>query len=550
MAGHPEPLTTWRGCALYAKSLLEHAQLDPNLHPHLQAFQSAVTLLLSQDAAAPPAFPPAAQPAPAQAAYAQPAQTPPPAAQAAYAEPAQTPPPAAQEPAPMQASPWAAQEPSPPAQVQASPWGAQAPAPAEPAQAPAWTQPAAAAPPAAQPAAQRAGPVTTQAETPLQPLRVFAYGRNDKGTLGQGFARPPGWEPCREVSTEGEVIVWARGGRINTAFLTQSGQLYLSGSNASYLFTDRESRGRESPAVPTVLKGRNVSRVFFGTDATHIFAVIEGRLHAWGRVTNALGIDTRSPTLEPKPVERLGSASQSGGVGGDVIRQMVLSTGHSVALLPDGTLAMSGGNTRGQLGIGAKNNPYEVFVFTAPEHVAGIRFSQVACSTLHTAAISDQGELFTCGRNDSGQLGHERLEDHYKLTRVATGSIVGRRVAQVTCSDSTTLCVTDDGMLHGSGSNGRGELGLGATPQTSAFVPLALPGGRTVKQIAAGQHHVLALTSDGALFSWGDNNYAQVTPGEKSRYVTSPVEVQGFAGQTVIGISTGEAHCMVMLSAR
>lgn len=536
MAGQPEPLTTWRGCALYAKSLLEHAQLDPNLHPHLQAFQSAVTLLLSQDAAAPPAFPPAAQPAHAP-----------------------------QEPPPAQASPWASQaQPSPPAQVQASPWGAQAqPAPAAVQQAPAWAaqpvaaqqapawaqpaaQPVADAP--AQPAAQPAGPVTTQAETPVQPLRVFAYGRNDKGTLGQGFFRPPGWEPCREVTSDGEVVVWARGGRVNTAFLTQSGQLRLSGSNASYLFMDRESRGRESPTVPDLLKGRAVSRVFFGTDATHIFAVLDGRLHAWGRVANALGIDTRSPTLEPKPVERIGGTSQSGGVGGDAIRQMVLSTGHSVALLPDGSLAMSGGNTRGQLGMGAKNNPYEVFVFTAPEQVAGIRFSQIACSTLHTAAVSDQGELFTCGRNDSGELGHERLEDHYKLTRVSSGSLAGRRVAQVTCSDSATLCITDDGMLHGSGSNGRGELGLGSTPQTSAFVHLPLPGGRTAKQVAAGQHHVLVLTSDGALFAWGDNNYAQVTPGEKSRYVTSPVEVQGFADQTVLGISTGESHCMVMVA--
>jgi alpha-tubulin suppressor-like RCC1 family protein len=382
----------------------------------------------------------------------------------------------------------------------------------------------------------------------MQPMRIFSYGRNDKGTLGQGHYRPPGWEPCREVVAADEVFVWACAGRDNTAFLTQSGKLLLSGSNGAYLFCDRVSRGREQPTMPDILAGRSVSRVYFGSDATHIFAVIDGHLHGWGRVPNALGIDTRSPTMEPKPVENVGSATRSGGIGAEQLKQLVLSTGHTIALLQDGTLVMSGGNARGQLGIGAKNNPYEVHVFTAPDHLAGLRFRIVGCSTLHSAAITEAGELFTTGRNDSGELGHDRLEDHFRFTHVTSGSVANKPAVQVACCDQSTLCLTADGMLHGAGSNKRGELGHGDLDHSSAFVQVPIPGGRTVKQVSAGRNHVVAWCHDGSLFSWGDNNYGQVTPGEKSRFVTTPTSVAGFESHDVLGVSCGEHHVVVMVA--
>ncbi len=448
----------------------------------------------------------------------------------------------------------------PPGPVQPSPWGpdptpqgADPPAPYVHTHAYGEVAPAPARAPAEEPAPARAapraaGPVATQDDVAPRPLRVFSFGRNDKGTLGQGFFRPPGWEPCREVAVEGEVVVWARAGRANTAFITQSGRLLLSGSNAAYLFTDRESRGREAPAVPTVLEGRTVQRAFFGADATHILAVIEGRLHAWGRVSNALGIDTRSPTLEPKPVARMGSLSAGGGVGGEHIRQMVLSGGHSFALMADGSLLMTGGNSRGQLGMGARNNPYEVFVFTPPEGIQGVRFTAIACGTLHSAAVSDRGELYTTGRNEAGELGHELREDIYRFAPVTRGSIAGRRVVQVACSEQATFCITEDGVLHGTGSNGRGELGLGDLADTDQFVEIPLPEGRAVRQVTAGKFHVLVLCTDGALFGWGDNTHAQVTPGEKSRFVKTPTRLPGFDDQTVLGVSAGESHCLIMVA--
>jgi alpha-tubulin suppressor-like RCC1 family protein len=115
----------------------------------------------------------------------------------------------------------------------------------------------------------------------------------------------------------------------------------------------------------------------------------------------------------------------------------------------------------------------------------------------------------------------------------------------VGAGDGFTLFVADDGHLYGTGSNASGSLGDGTTVDSVAPVRTALPVGTAVQQIAvgvdavvvrdgtgrawswggtsltpqqvelptsstvtavaAGGYFQLALTDDGALYSWGDN---------------------------------------------
>jgi alpha-tubulin suppressor-like RCC1 family protein len=512
-----EPLTTWRACALYATSLLERAYLDPQLAPHLAALQAAIASLRASEAAPPLPPPiPTAQP------------------QTATPEP----------PPQAQPSPWAAAAPG------AAPAWVASPAPAEPA----WMPPpppraVVEATPMATAAPAPGTPAATQAEPPLAPMTVVTFGSNDKGLLGQGFMRPPNWEPAREITGEIGPVIAVAASAANVALIGRGGQLFLTGTNAGYLFADRVGRGRELPTAVEALQGRVVSRVFLGATTTHMFAVVDGKLFGWGRQANALGVDVRSPQLQPRAIERVGKLTGSGGVPGERIRQMALSIGHTVALLADGSLWSSGTNARGQLGQGAKGNPHETHLFGGPEGLGSTQFQAVSCGPMHTACVSADGGLFTCGRNEAGELGHEDPADHYRLTRVTTGSIAGLRVAQVVCGAQSTLCLTVDGKLHVAGSNDKGAIGLGDAPYARAFVELPLPGGKTVKQVAAGAKHALALTHDGEVFAWGDNYLGQVTPGSNGKPVTSPTPVRDVAGQRVVGVCAGAEHSVVMIGA-
>lgn len=61
-----------------------------------------------------------------------------------------------------------------------------------------------------------------------------------------------------------------------------------------------------------------------------------------------------------------------------------------------------GFNGRGQLGHGTTLSVAEP---TAVQSLAAKHVVDVACSYFHTAIVTSDGELFTCGRNDFGQLG-------------------------------------------------------------------------------------------------------------------------------------------------
>jgi alpha-tubulin suppressor-like RCC1 family protein len=64
----------------------------------------------------------------------------------------------------------------------------------------------------------------------------------------------------------------------------------------------------------------------------------------------------------------------------------------------------------------------------------------------HTAVVRSDGALFTCGTNDSGQLGHGGTQEKSEITQVQ-GALAGRRIVGVSAGDEHTAAITDSGEL-------------------------------------------------------------------------------------------------------
>ncbi|WP_372791729.1 RCC1 domain-containing protein, partial [Paraconexibacter sp.] len=70
------------------------------------------------------------------------------------------------------------------------------------------------------------------------------------------------------------------------------------------------------------------------------------------------------------------------------------------------------------------------------------------------------------------------------------------------------------GTLTAWGSDARGEHGAGGgSPDSHGGVPVPLPSGTVVTQVAAGPHFFLALTDDGKVYAWGANESGQMGDG-------------------------------------
>lgn len=228
---------------------------------------------------------------------------------------------------------------------------------------------------------------------------------------------------------------------------------------------------------------------------------------------------------------------------------------HSASIHADGTLWAWGANLDGQLGDGTTTGhtqPAQVLLPGSPNatDAANTHWAQVVTGTAHTLALTTTGELYAWGANADGQLGTADNANHLVPMRVAPPvGDPGIRWAQVVAGTSHTLAVSTDGRLFAWGSNKNGQLGIGIAASQSHPVPVFLPIGVVghCAQIAAGNAHSLALTTEGQLFAWGDNDHGQLGDGSFSRSMM-PTAVLTPAGhpQPWQQIAAGRYHTLAL----
>uniref|UniRef100_A0A8C2F5Z8 X-linked retinitis pigmentosa GTPase regulator n=1 Tax=Cyprinus carpio TaxID=7962 RepID=A0A8C2F5Z8_CYPCA len=162
----------------------------------------------------------------------------------------------------------------------------------------------------------------------------------------------------------------------------------------------------------------------------------------------------------------------------------------------------------------------------------------VSCGQSHSAFVTEQGRLFVFGNNNRGQLGLQTKGPVNKPTCVKV--LKGERAQFVACGTDHTLVSTSQGEIFAAGGNSDGQLGLGHCNDSISFQRLHPFCDYTpIKLLSAGGHTSAALTEDGRLFLWGDNSVGQLGFGNDS-HALLPKELK--LGQTIQWVSCGYRH--------
>lgn len=164
--------------------------------------------------------------------------------------------------------------------------------------------------------------------------------------------------------------------------------------------------------------------------------------------------------------------------------------------------------------------------------IPGINFVQVDAGNNAMVALTDQGTVYTWGRNDYGQLGVGNTTTSYTPVQVKGVNGVGflTGVTQVVAGQLHFLAVTSDG-IYAWGRNADGQLGDGTATDRSTPVRVVGVGGNgylpSPTAIAGGYFHTIAITADG-VFAWGNNAYGQL--GNNTTTLSrTPVQVKDVA---------------------
>ena len=122
----------------------------------------------------------------------------------------------------------------------------------------------------------------------------------------------------------------------------------------------------------------------------------------------------------------------------------------------------------------------------------------------------------------------------------------GQRVVAVSAGDGHSLALTADGALWSWGGGGEGQLGHGDEQDQPLPKKIeALAGQRTIIAVGAGYFHSLAVTADGTLRSWGEGTYGKLGHGDWQDQLL-PMKVEAFAGQRVFAVSAGTSHSIAL----
>jgi len=229
---------------------------------------------------------------------------------------------------------------------------------------------------------------------------------------------------------------------------------------------------------------------------------------------------------------------------------------HSAAVTDDGrilTWGNSGKESSGEPMLGHSGGDGQFCLYPhMAELPAGVRAKSVVCGQAHTAALSEDGEIYTWGWGGSfmfgaGALGHGDTSavphptklpicDDVKFKAIATGK-------------SHMLGLGMDGEVWSWGRGENGRLGNGGNSDQLEPYPIDffLEMNIRITAIACGHSFCLAVSDDGRVFAWGKNDQGQLGLGggmAMDHYAMEaiPSEIETLAKEKIVAVGAGLAH--------
>jgi alpha-tubulin suppressor-like RCC1 family protein len=176
---------------------------------------------------------------------------------------------------------------------------------------------------------------------------------------------------------------------------------------------------------------------------------------------------------------------------------------HTLAIRPDGTLWGWGLNSSDELGLGDNGS---VFTKVITRVGTDSDWKMVSINLEHTAALKDDGSLWVWGTNEWGQHG---LGDTTRRN-VPTQMGADKDWKFVAAGWNYTMAIKNDGSLWGWGMWSGGKIGVPWSGSQINPVPARIGDDNDWAFVSGGYNHSVGIRTDGSLWTWGDNAWAQL----------------------------------------
>ncbi|EDK72869.1 regulator of chromosome condensation RCC1 [candidate division TM7 genomosp. GTL1] len=351
--------------------------------------------------------------------------------------------------------------------------------------------------------------------------QVYGMGSNGSGRLGDGTTTN------RNVPTRFKLPAGLFAKKVSaayhfTAVLASDGQVYMAGDNVSGQLGDGTTADRSTPVkfqlpagifATDVMAGGGSSGCSCGYD-TYVLAS-NGRIYGSGNNSFGQLTGTTSPQLTPKLLPLPAGVTR--------IKKMAMTrttnnNNSFIVLGTNGSVYGTGENSYYQLGNSDGLNKTSFVQLSLP---AGIIAADIQVGYYNTYVLATNGNVYGFGKGFAGQLGNGS-----NTTRNATvqlfdppGSLTAQKmyasssseVAETNSNDQNSMyIIASDHQVYGAGQNHKGQLGNGATANSSTPVKFNLPAGLTAQDVSTQYYTTCVLASNKQVYCAGENAYGQM----------------------------------------
>mmetsp|Transcript_47486 Transcript_47486/g.148563 ORF Transcript_47486/g.148563 Transcript_47486/m.148563 type:complete len:556 (+) Transcript_47486:189-1856(+) len=282
---------------------------------------------------------------------------------------------------------------------------------------------------------------------------LYAWGENVHGQLGTGDTRSS--RQPRKVSTtcEDDTFISLASGRSHTLAVTSKGVTFAWGLGKSGRLGLGVPISHHQPCLLGHLRGVRIVEVACGS--SHSLAVDEnGGLWGWGcHKFGQLGLgDVGQESLKlPHQVDLLRSTLIASVAAGDKHSIALSSQGIVFSWGLNGYGCLGAGNAR-------KNYPDFVeddsLLFPEPFRVCNQptrvniedSIAAISAGLFHSAAVGEKGKLYTWGKGGEGQLGSGMMADLY--VPAAVKDLKHKNITKAACGSFHTAALTNEGELY------------------------------------------------------------------------------------------------------
>ena len=213
---------------------------------------------------------------------------------------------------------------------------------------------------------------------------------------------------------------------------------------------------------------------------------------------------------------------------------------HTVFLSNNGKVYSCGRNVEGQLGLGNTTGQ------STPQPISTLNsftISAIAGGWNHTVFLTNNGKVYSCGSNTYGELGRTLDTANPQTTPSIISTLNSFTISAIACGGSHTVFLTNAGKVYSCGDNVYGQLGQSTSTTTPSQITTNI-GSLTISAIACGGYHTVFLTNDGKVYYCGLNNHGQLG---QSTSTTTPSQITTNIGSlTISAIACGFYHTVFL----